>query len=156
MVLSLTMMRLTYGRTCASLMGWIVNLIHAHTPPLAAFIPPTPHRTATPVNRRLRCADLCTVFCSNDAVRTFKSYPKLSSTRVPVDYRLSNHVDKLHIPDRNIADSLDVFRMSYVFRVGNFCPLHLVCLFYATQSLVGRLLLIVCFLQAHRWFAMGL
>ena len=38
-------------------------------PPLVDFSPPRPHRTPTPVNRRLRCADLCTVFCSNDAVR---------------------------------------------------------------------------------------
>jgi hypothetical protein len=29
----------------------------------------TPRHTPTPVNRRLRCADLCTVFCSNDAAR---------------------------------------------------------------------------------------
>ncbi len=44
--------------------------------PLVDFSQPTPHRTRTPVNRRLRCAGLCTVFCTNDVVRT--SPPEVS------------------------------------------------------------------------------
>ena len=42
------------------------------------FQPSDTHRTRTPVNRRLRYADLCTVFCSNDAARALKSHPKVA------------------------------------------------------------------------------
>ena len=45
------------------------TVISTPTPPLVDFSQPTPHRTRTPVNRRLCYVDLCTVFCSNDAAR---------------------------------------------------------------------------------------
>jgi hypothetical protein len=58
---------------CLQYLDWshlaAVDWDQSTTPPLAAFIPPTPHHTPTPVNRGLRCANLCTVFWSNDAVR---------------------------------------------------------------------------------------
>ena len=47
-------------------------------PPINDFSQPTPHRTRTPVNRRLCCADLCTVFCSNDSARALKNHPKVA------------------------------------------------------------------------------
>ena len=45
------------------------TVISTPTPPLNDFSQQTPHRTPTPVNRRLSFADLCTVFCSNETVR---------------------------------------------------------------------------------------
>ena len=57
---------------------WTLLLEASHTPSLVDFKYPPPYRTPTPANRRLRCADLCTVFCSNDAVRALKSHPKVA------------------------------------------------------------------------------
>ncbi len=60
------------------------------TLPLVDFSQPTPHHTRTPVNRRLCYVDLCTVFCSNDAARAFKSHPKVARSRVGYRSAMAN------------------------------------------------------------------
>ena len=64
--------------------NFMYRLRYILTSPLVDFSQPTPRRTPTPVNRRLHCSDLCTVFCSNYAVRALKSHPKVASTQVGV------------------------------------------------------------------------
>jgi hypothetical protein len=62
---------------------WVLGTLLA---PRRFFLDPPPY-TPIPVNRRLHCADLCTVFCSNDAVRALKSHPKVASTQEGEGYR---------------------------------------------------------------------